>query len=89
MNTNPYREIDRVWFGLLLATTITWWLGESGAAGTLAVAAMMSIAVIKGIFVALDFMALRRVRRLWRSLVIGWLILVLGFIGLAYWISLY
>jgi hypothetical protein len=89
MNTNPYRKLDRVWFGLLLATIFTWWLGERGAAGALAAAVMMPVAGIKDFFVAFDFMALRHVWHFWQGLVIGWLVLVLGFIGLAYRISLH
>lgn len=78
----------RAWLVLLVATGITWWLGEVGAAGTGAILAMLAIAFIKGRLVILDFMELRGAPLMWRLLLEGWLILVGGLILLAYWISL-
>ena len=78
----------RAWLILLIATGITWYLGEVGAAGTLAIVAMLVIAFIKGRLVILDFMELRNAPKLWRALLEGWLILVSSLILLAYWISL-
>ena len=78
----------RAWLILLIATGITWYLGEVGAAGTLAIVAMLLIAFVKGRLVILDFMELRDAPRLWRVLLEGWLILVSSLILLAYWISL-
>jgi len=78
----------RAWFVLLIATTITWYLGEVGAAGTGAIIAMLVIAFVKGRLVILDFMELREAPLMWRLLLEGWLILVSSLILLAYWISL-
>ena len=78
----------RAWLILLIATGITWYLGEVGAAGTLAIVAMLAIAFVKGRLVILDFMELREAPKLWRILLEGWLILVSSLILLAYWISL-
>ena len=78
----------RAWLVLIVATLITWYLGEVGAAGTGAIVAMLLIAFIKGRLVILDFMELRAAPTLWRLLLEGWLILVSGLILLAYWISL-
>jgi caa(3)-type oxidase subunit IV len=78
----------RAWLILLVATAITWYLGEVGAAGTLAIVAMLAIAFVKGRLVILDFMELREAPRLWRALLEGWLILVSSLILLAYWMSL-
>ena len=78
----------RAWLVLLIATGITWWLGEVGAAGTGAILAMLAIAFIKGRLVILDFMELRGAPLMWRRLFEGWLILVSGLIFLAYLISL-
>ena len=33
-------------------------------------------------------MGLRRVKVLWRGLLLGWLIFVLGLVALAYWLAL-
>lgn len=84
MPSNAYLRLDRIWIALTLATALTWSMGTLGATGTLAVSAVLLIAGAKGIYIALDFMALRGVRLFWRALVLGWLALVLGLIGLAY-----
>ena len=78
----------RAWLILMLATALTWYLGEVGAAGTTAIVTMLLIAFIKGRLVILDFMELRTAPRLWRILLEGWLILVASLILLAYWISI-
>lgn len=78
----------RAWLILIVATGITWYLGEVGAAGTLAIVAMLAIAFVKGRLVILDFMELREAPLMWRVLLEGWLILVSSLILLAYWISL-
>lgn len=79
---------NRAWIVLMVATLITWYLGEVGAAGTASIVAMLIIAFIKGRLVILDFMELRNAPRMWRTLLEGWLILVASLILLAYWISL-
>ena len=78
----------RAWLVLIVATAITWYLGEVGAAGTISIIAMLLIAFVKGRLVILDFMELREAPRMWRVLLEGWLILVSSLILLAYWISL-
>ncbi len=79
---------NRAWLVLLVATGITWYLGEVGAAGTSAIVAMLLIAFVKGRLVILDFMELREAPRLWRILLEGWMIVVGSLILIAYWISL-
>jgi caa(3)-type oxidase subunit IV len=78
----------RAWLVLVVATIITWYLGEVGAAGTSAIVAMLLIAFVKGRLVILDFMELREAPLMWRLLLEGWLILVSSLILLAYWMSL-
>ena len=78
----------RAWLVLMIATGITWYLGEVGAARELATVSMLRFAVLKLGLVILDFMELREAPRLWRVLLEGWLILVSSLILLAYWISL-
>lgn len=79
---------NRAWLILILATLTTFWLGEVGAAGTLAVVSLLLIAFVKGRLVILDFMELREAPLFWRGLLEGWLILVSSLILLAYWLSL-
>ena len=78
----------RAWLVLMVATVITWYLGEVGAAGTSAIVAMLLIVFIKGRLVILDFMELRQAPRMWRLLLEGWMLLVGSLILLAYWLSL-
>jgi hypothetical protein len=84
MHPTP-RYLDAIWIILLLGTGLTWWLGESGQAGSHAMLAMLIIAGIKGVLVIREFMALRGVRLLWQGTVIGWLIVVLATNMAAYW----
>ena len=78
----------RAWLVLMIATAITWYLGEVGAAGTGAIVGMLLIAFVKGRLVILDFMELREAPKLWRFLLEGWMLLVGSLILLAYWLSL-
>ncbi|MBS1188443.1 MAG: hypothetical protein H6R10_235 [Rhodocyclaceae bacterium] len=78
----------RAWLILMIATGVTWWLGEVGAAGTTAIVALLAIAFAKGRLVILDFMELRGAPLMWRLLLEGWLVVVSSLILLAYWISL-
>lgn len=80
--------LHRAWLILIIATGITWYLGEVGAAGTPAIVAMLLIAFVKGRLVILDFMELRDAPRLWRILLEGWMILVGSLILIAYFMSL-
>ena len=84
MNT---RHLNFVLVVLLLATLTTFEIGERGGAGPLAMAALLVISFIKGRLVALDFMGLRGVKFFWRSLLLGWLLLVSTLIAIAYWIA--
>ena len=88
MNAFFLNAAHRAWLVLLIATGITWWLGDVGAAGTAAIIAMLAVAFVKGRLVILDFMELRGAPLMWRRLFEGWLSLVSGLILLAYWISL-
>ena len=79
------KTLDLVWLALVAATLTTWTLGETGSAGPLVVAVLLALAGLKGWLVIGEFMALKRVALRWRAPVLGWLLLVLGAIALAYW----
>lgn len=76
--------LNVVWVALLVATVLTWLIGKSGHLSVTMVVAVLVISAIKGWMIILDFMALRRVAFLWRALVLGWLLLTLSIILLAY-----
>jgi hypothetical protein len=80
--------LNVLWVALMVATVLTWLIGKTGFSGVAAVVGILVIAAIKGWMIIQDFMALRRVTFLWRALVLGWLILVLAIILLAYWLGL-
>lgn len=83
----PIHRLDLVWLGLLAATGVTWFVGESGAlaGGTVGpVLLIFGLALAKGAAIALDFMELRDAPPLWRRLVLGWLALVLVLIVVAW-----
>jgi hypothetical protein len=83
--------LNRIWLALLLATGVTYWLGESGlsgSAGMVPVLLMFAMAAAKGLWVIYDFMELRHAPRMWRVLLVGWLTFVTSMIVLAYWIGL-
>jgi hypothetical protein len=80
--------LNVLWVALLVATVLTWLIGKTGYSGTGAVVGILVIAALKGWMIVQDFMALRRVTFLWRALVLGWLVLTLLIILLAYWLGL-
>ena len=83
-------RLNRAWLLLLVITGVTFWMGESGSsASSLAVAlVVLGLAFVKGMLVALEFLELREAPALWRWLIAGWLVLVLGLIVLAYALGL-
>lgn len=89
--TLRFFSVNRIWAMLLVATAITWWLGESGQVGRGGMApvlAIFALAVFKAVWVMDDFMGLRHAPVLWRRLLLGWLITVTSLILLAYWLGL-
>jgi apolipoprotein N-acyltransferase len=81
------RRINTVALLLVIATGLSWWLGESPAhsgdhLGT-AVLAVLALSAFKGALIALEYMELRCAPALWRRAVMGWLVVVLGLIAVA------
>lgn len=87
----PAISLNRAWLILLAVTAVTYGIGESGLAGHGTMAPMLvlfALTFVKGLVVSLDFLELRHAPALWRWIVLVWLLVVLGAIVLAYWISL-
>ena len=82
------RKLNLTLAVLLAATLATWSIGEAGATSIVAMLAMLVLTFVKGRLIALEFMGLRPVKFFWRAMLIGWLVLVLCLIALAYWIGL-
>jgi hypothetical protein len=80
--------LNVIWLALMVATVLTWLIGKTNVLTTPMVVAVLLISATKGWLIIYDFMALRRVRLLWRGIVIGWLFATLSVILLAYWLGL-
>jgi hypothetical protein len=80
--------LNVIWVALMVATVLTWFIGKSVQLTAPMVAMVLVISAVKGWLIIYDFMALRRVKFLWRALVLGWLLLTLAVILLAYWLGL-
>lgn len=80
--------LNVIWLALMVATVLTWFIGKSVTLNVGLVIAVLLISALKGWLIIYDFMALRRVKVLWRALVLGWLLLTLAVILLAYWLGL-
>ncbi len=78
------RRATLVWMLLIVLTIATYAVGKVGLQGASIAGLLLLSVFIKGHFVIADFMGLRNVKRQWRFLVHGWLILVAVMIGLAY-----
>lgn len=68
---------NTLWLLLLVATSFTYGLGESGELGQASMVSVLLIfgfALAKGLGVILDFMDLRHAPILWRNLLMGWLV---------------
>ena len=70
-------RLNIIWSILLSATALTWWLGEGQADGQAALVTagiVLSLSVVKGWCIIQDFMELRHGPRLWRYLMLAWII---------------
>ncbi len=82
---------NRIFALLLAATAVTFWLGEAGIAGSAGwapVLVMFGLAATKAYWVIADFMEIRHAPALWKRLLLGWLVVVVSGIFLAYAFSL-
>ena len=82
-----FNRADTIFALLALATLASWWLGEGAVGsgrhlGTAATLAVLALSAVKGALIALDYMELRQAPALWRRVVMGWLLVVLGLLML-------
>ncbi|MCZ2107382.1 MAG: cytochrome C oxidase subunit IV family protein [Burkholderiales bacterium] len=86
-------RINVVWAVLLSATALTWWLGEYNGLGgeyaRITAATVLTLSVIKGWCIVQDYMELRRGPKLWRFLMLAWVIVMalILFVGF-FWYTL-
>ena len=80
--------LNVIWIAMMVATVLTWFIGKNITMGAGMVVIVLLISAIKGWLIIEDFMALRRVKLLWRGIMLGWLLLTLSVILLAYWLGI-
>lgn len=69
---------------MLALTALNYGLGKTGMSGTHIMLMVLATAAIKVLLVSEFFMGLRHTKPLWRLIMLGWLLLVLGLICVAY-----
>lgn len=77
----------RYWIILLALTSLSFGMTETSWSGSAILVPVLLATLVKGKVVIDRFMALRHAGALWRGLVLGWLIVVLGLIAYAFHIS--
>ncbi|MFA5626869.1 MAG: cytochrome C oxidase subunit IV family protein [Thiohalomonadaceae bacterium] len=82
------RPCTIIWLILLGLTGVTWYISQQEKTGLGIVAFVLALTLFKSQMVADYFMGLKKVRLLWRGIVFGYLLVVCGLIGVAYYISL-
>ncbi len=85
---HKYYNVHNLWLMMLLLTLSTYALGKLEYRGTVVMLVILLTAAIKAIFIIRDFMELRGVSLLWRSIMYGWLSVVCTAIATTYIISL-
>ncbi len=85
---NKIYNIHTIWLLMLLLTMSSYFIGERGYGGILAVVFLLLAALIKGGLIIREFMALKGVSLLWRVIMYGWLYLVCFAIAVCYFMSL-
>ncbi len=83
-NSSSSKRATFVWILLIILTLATYAVGKAGLKGETVAGLLLLSVFIKGHFVIADFMGLRNVKKQWRFLVHGWLIFIVGMIGVAY-----
>jgi hypothetical protein len=88
LKTMNSRRINTVALLLVIATGLSWWLGDGPALGgyhlgPLSVLAVLGLSAFKGALIARDYMELRSAPALWRRAVMGWLAVVFGMLLIA------
>jgi len=82
------RPCTFVWLLLILLTVFAFMVGKFELGGITIVSAILLSTLLKGQMVIDYFMGLHQVRWRWRIILYSWLVLIIGLIGLAYWLGL-
>ncbi len=80
-------NIHLIWAVMMLLTLGSYFVGESGSGGVVAMLFLLSAAAVKSVLIIRDFMELRGVSFLWRAIMYGWLVVVISSIAVIYMIT--
>jgi len=80
-------NVHTIWLLMMLLTAASYFVGDLGKGGWLAMLFVLVAAFIKGVFIIRDFMELKGVSLLWRAIMYGWLWVVCISISIAYFVS--
>lgn len=81
---NKLHNVNTLWVLMMVLTISTYMMGTLGLGGTKVVMFLLLTVLIKSTFIIRDFMELRGVSLLWRSIMYGWLGIVTFGIAIAY-----
>lgn len=90
MNTitmNKVYNVHTIWITMMLLTIATYLMGKHEYSGTTFMFIILIAAGVKAAFIIRDFMELRGVSFLWRSIMYGWLLFVCTGIAISYMIG--
>jgi len=76
-----------LWIVMIVLTIFTYSMGKLGYSGMIPVMLLLLTVLIKSTFIIREFMGLRGVSLLWRSIMYGWLWIVTIAIAVTYLIS--
>lgn len=82
------RPCTWTWLILMVLTLAMLAIGKAGLGGVGIASLVLLSTLVKTQLVADYYMGLKRASLLWRAIVTVYLLLVIGMIGLAYWLSL-
>ena len=82
-----YYNAHTIWVTMMLLTLFTYSMGKFGFSGIYAVLFLLLAAIIKSTLIIREYMGLRGVSLLWRSIMYGWLSIITIAIATTYLIS--
>lgn len=84
MDQRLLRPCSWIYVFLILLTAITWAIGRAGLEGLAPSLLVLGFALLKGQLIGDYFMGLRRVRGIWRWVIVIWLVLLGGLLTTAF-----
>ena len=84
MDRQLLRPCTWIYALLLVLTGVTWGIGRAGLEGLVPALLVLGFALLKAQLIGDHFMGLRRVRGIWRWVIVIWLVLLGGLLSTAF-----